>query len=75
MSRGEDLDLEPGARLKQHQKCAQKILSISTMGRERYTIRPPAPNTLTDGLFARDTAVTRPFSYDEPRVKILLSKP
>jgi hypothetical protein len=24
------------------------------MGRERYTIRPPAPNILTDGLFGRD---------------------
>jgi hypothetical protein len=25
------------------------------MGRERYTIRPPAPNILTDGLFGRDS--------------------
>lgn len=32
----------------------RRVLSISTMGRERYTIRHPAPNILADGLFGSD---------------------
>src|SRR5262245_4533622 len=33
------------------------VLSVSTKGREPYTIRPPAPNVLADGFFGSDNTL------------------